>query len=216
MAKRKTRVFVADDHPIMRKAIIDQLKNDGLLVVGEAGTVAETLGHCFDEGADVVLLDLNMDTTSGITTIETLLEQYEEAKIVVFSFRESLTTISATYKAGAKGYLTKSAGTHMLAEAIERVASGHNYYMPGMAEKLMDFEHEEVKEKDPREELTEKELEIFTLLAEGKDNEQVAEELKLTEKSVANRALEIRRKLGIRMTSFEWVARKYDLLKLDL
>ncbi|KPJ91994.1 MAG: hypothetical protein AMJ53_10270 [Gammaproteobacteria bacterium SG8_11] len=213
-AKPKAKVFISDDHAIVRQGLIDFLERDGYKVVGESATVADTVAHCYDKNPDILILDLNMDTDNGINTIETLLDQHPDAKILIFSMRESLNTIRTTYKMGTKGYVTKSAGPDLLLEAVEKIASGRNYYMPGMLEQL--FEQEEETEKDPREVLTERDLEIFTMVAEGHTNEEIAEALDVTEKSVANRISEIRKKLGIRMTSFEWIARKYNILRLEL
>ncbi len=217
MAKRKNiKVFISDDHAVARKGITEILHDYGINTVGEAATVKETLEHCFDKHPDVLVIDLNMNGDNGISTIEKILDLHSEAKIVVFSMRESLNIIHATYKMGAKGYATKSSGPEVLADAIKKVASGKNYYMPGVAEEILDYDTRAHKEVDPRAVLTEKELIIFTRLAEGKSNEEIAEELGLTTKSVANRALDIKNKLGVRYTSFEWIARKYNLLKLDL
>jgi DNA-binding CsgD family transcriptional regulator len=88
--------------------------------------------------------------------------------------------------------------------------------MPGIAEQILEYDCRGDKERDPREVLSAKDLAIFKWTALGKSNQEVAQELGITAKSVANRTLDIRHKLGIRLTRFEWIARKYGLLKLEL
>jgi len=102
------RVFISDDHAVFRKGLIDVCTQAGITVVGESGSVKETLDHCFDNNPDVLIIDLNMDTSSGIQTVEQLLEEYPNAQILICSMRESINTIRATYELGVRGYVTKS------------------------------------------------------------------------------------------------------------
>ncbi len=214
--KEAITVFISDDHAVVRKGLVDIFSHHGITVVGEAATLQETLDHGGDHNPQVLVLDLNMNTTSGVQTVEQVLDVHPDAHILIFSMRESLNTIRATYQLGIKGYVTKSSGPELLIDAVKKIATGRNYYMPGIAERILEYDTSADKELDPREVLSAKELAIFKLIALGKPNPAIAQELGITAKSVANRTLDIRRKLGIRLTSFEWIARKYNLLKLEL
>ena len=214
--KNEIRVFISDDHAVFRRGLVDVCTQAGITVVGESGSAEDTLAHCFDNRPDVLIIDLNMDTTSGVQTVEDILEEYPNAQILVCSMRSSINTIRATYELGVRGYVTKSQGPEYVIDAVKRIASGRNYYMPGMAEDILEYSARNSQEVDPHEVLSEKELKIFRLISLGHTNEEIAREMDVTPKSIANRTLEIRNKLGIRLTSFEWIARKYNLLKLDL
>ena len=214
--KEAIAVFISDDHAIVRNGLVALFSHYGIAVVGEAATLQETLDHVDNHPPDVLILDLNMDTTYGVNTVEKVLDCHPTMPILVFSMRESLNTIRATYQRGVKGYVTKSREPQLLIEAVNKIASGRNYYMPGIAEQILEYDCRGDKERDPREVLSAKDLAIFKWTASGKSNQEVAQELGITAKSVANRTLDIRHKLGIRLTRFEWIARKYGLLKLEL
>ena len=214
--KGDIRVFISDDHAVFRQGMIDVCTQAGITVVGESGKAKDTLKHCFDKHPDILIIDLNMDTSSGIQTVEQLLDEYPGAHILICSMRESINIIRRAYELGVRGYVTKSQGPELVIEAIRRIASGKNYYMPGMAERILEYGLRGTKEVDPHQVLSEKELKIFKLIALGHTNEEIAHMVGVAPKSIANRTLEIRHKLGIRLTSFEWMARKYNLLSLDL
>jgi len=212
----KPRIFVADDHAIVRKGLVDILEAQGYQVVGQTDNIPETLSFCHDEHPDCIILDLNMGDDSGVPVIGKILDIYSEANILVFSMRESVQTIRSAYQMGAKGYVTKTAGPELLIEAVKLVITGNNYYMPGVPEMIVDYDVKQDKEKDPRDVLTEKELLIFRRYADGVSYYDIANELNVSSRHISNKVIDIRNKLGISITSFEWIARKYNLLKLDL
>ena len=217
MSENKTNkitVFISDDHFIFRKGLIDVCTENNIEVVGDSGESVETLKHCLDKNADVLIIDLNMDTTNGTQTIEKILEKYPAARCLVYSMRESINTIRAAYELGVYGYVTKSQGPETIIEAIKVNSTGKKYYMEGIAEKILEFSTN--GEKNPADILTKKEMQLFKLIATGSSNEEIAKIMNVSVKSVVNVTLIIRKKLNIRLTSFAWVARIYDLVDTEL
>jgi len=210
------KVFISDDHAIVRKGISDIFQENGIEVVGESGTSEETLLHWFDNDPDVLIIDLNMEGEGGIQTIEEVLKKRPKTRILVFSMRENLNIIHATYQLGVMGYVTKRSGPELLVEAVKRVAADKRYYMPGIAEEILDYDSQDNREVSPRDVLSDNELKIFTLVAQGKSHDEIGHEMNIRPTTVANKVVVIRKKLGIGLTAFEWIARKYNLLKLDL
>jgi len=213
----RARVILADDHAIVRQGLRAVLTDFGIEITDEAIDVTGLVRACQKHDPDIAIMDLHMrGEASGEHGVRQVLNAAPGVAVLVYSMRESLSSITKAYQAGASGYVTKSADPERVTEAIERIRTGRRYYMPGMAEQILDFEHHEHGEKDPRNVLSEVELKIFERQAAGWTNEAIAEQIGITAKSVANRSHEIRRKLGIRLTAFEWVARKFSLLELNL
>lgn len=207
-------VFISDDHEIYRKGLIGVCKSKGISVVGESGRSADTLAHCFDKPIDVLIVDLNMDTTNGMETIQALLDKYPETKCLVSSMRESISVIDAAYKLGVYGYVPKSEHLNVLVAAIKKIAAGNKFYLDGMPERLLEVSLS--GEANPRNILSKKELVLFIHMANGQSYEDIANICNISTKSVKNASLIIKKKLKINIASFSWVARKYDLIDMDL
>lgn len=205
------RVFIADDHAALREGVRAILEHKGFQIAGEAGNVEDILAHVGDPHIDVWVLDLSMGETRGTAVIDLMRNRKKDLKIVVYTMRESLATVSAVYEAGAKAFVAKSAEPRILVEAIRTVAEGQTYFMPGFAEKLALY-HTSGAKLDPRQVLTQRELVIFTMLAEGRTPSEIAEKLGLSSKSVSNRAFTIRHKLGIDRSDFLRLALEYHLI----
>ena len=209
---RQTRVFIADDHAAIRAGLKTILEARGFAVAGESDSVDGALKASATGTADVLVVDLNMGGTRGAEIIDVLIGQGREPPIVVYSMRETMPMINAAYEAGAKAYITKSSPPDLLVEAIEEVAAGATYFMPGVGEQLALYHTSGVKEVDPARTLTERDLLIFTRLAEGHPVSDIAEELEVPPKTIANRATTIGHKLGIKRGEFTKVAIKYNLI----
>jgi len=205
----KIKVFISDDHIILRKGLVDYCKQKNFHVVGQATSVEELLKK-YDKGVDVYIVDLNMKTTRGIDTLEKIYKKHPEAPCLVYSMRETVSVIKAAYKAGAKGYVTKDQGLEIVEDAIKKIAEGKKYYMPGMAEKLLEDEEENIFKQ-----LTKKEMQFFTYISEGKTKEEVAEIMNVQVSHVVNIISIIRKKLDIPITSFQWIAIKNGIINKD-
>lgn len=218
VATEKISVFVADDHYVSRKGLADLLVHHGIKVVGEADSFAATKTACFTKNPDVVLYGLNLGDKafrqSELEGIKELLRIRSDANILVFTTRNSLTAISTAYKEGAKAVVVKRSGPEIILAAVKAVAKGSVYYMPGMAEKLLDL-LTKGNEIDPRGVLTKREMQIFLLLASGKTASEIARELKLAPITVSNRAVIIRNKIGCARGDFARVAMRFHLLRTE-
>jgi len=212
MEPSSPRVFICEDHSVMRKGLADLFAMNGITVVGEASTVKESLEHAFENNPDVVLLDLMMDEDNSLEIISKLRQINPEAKIVVYSMREGIHTISASYKEGVLGYVTKSSGPELLLDAVHEVAQGNAYFMPGL-EKQIALYYTRGQKKNPREVLSDKELQIFIMLAKGKNHEEIAEALGLSPKSIANRVVAIKHELNCAERDFHRLAEAHNLIK---
>ncbi len=211
-ASRRTRVFIADDHAAIRAGLETILEERGFDVVGQTDSAEGAIEAATAGQADVLVVDLNMGETRGAEIIDMLLKQVPELRVVVYSMRETMPMINAAYEAGAKAYVTKSSSLDLLVKAIEEVAAGTTYFMPGVGEQLALYHTSGVKEVDPARTLAERDLLIFTRLAEGHPVSDIAEELDVPPKTIANRVTIIGQKLGIKRGEFTKAAIKYNLI----
>lgn len=213
------RAFIVDDHWVARAGLTDFLAASGIQVTGAVATADEVVAHCSaypEDNDEVIILDLSLDRCGDDETLQRIREARPDARVLVVSMREALSTMRHMYHLGVAGYVTKTASPEETVEAVRRVAAGRRYYMEGVAERL--FEAESADEGgDPRELLTEQELNILVRLARGESSEEVAEAQGVKRKTVHNRTQVIRRKLGnVAHTELSWIARKHGLLELDL
>lgn len=205
------RVFIVDDHYIVRQGLADLLASEGIEVAGAAKDAHEALLRVFEAAPDAILVDLNLgDGPTGIELIGKLLEMRPEAKILVFSMRSSLPTINAAYSAGARAYVAKASDPDLLLEALHAIAAGKTWFMPGVAEQLAVM-HMRGGSENPKKALTDKEFALFMLMAKGTPAQQAAEKLGLSQKTVANRLVDIRKKLGA-AEDFAKIASQHGLI----
>lgn len=214
--ERPIGVFVCDDHAAVRLGIQSILEEAGMTVVNAVGTVDECLAQACDDAVDVYIVDLNVGETRGTTIVDLIRERNRRAKIVVYSGFDNTPTISAIYESGAVAFVNKSSEPEALIAAVHTIVGGEKpYFAPGVAEKLAIFYTSGARKIDPRSILTERELTIFTLLAEGRSVKAVADLIGVTVKSVANRAVTIRHKLHIPRTQFTAFAIEHSLIESD-
>lgn len=206
------KVFVCDDHVAVRRGIRAILDETDMALVGEADTVQDTLAHATEPGIDVFIVGLNLGEARGVTLLDLLRERNGALRMLVYSANDDIPIVSAAYEHGARGYVTKSAQADLLIEAIRAIAAGKTYFMPGVAEELAIYHTSGAREEDPRQRLNERELSIFVMLAEGFDHAEIGQHLGITEKTVANRAVTIRHKLGIRREDFTSYAANHQLI----
>ena len=169
----KIRVLIADDHAVVREGLVAILnRQDDLIVVGEAANGREALEQWRKHQPDITLMDLRMPEMSGVAAIDAIRAEDEQALIIVLTTYDSDEDVYRAMRAGAKAYVLKDAHREELLECIRCVCRGQTFVSPGVAAKLASRISEE--------ELTNRELEILTLLAEGKSNKLIARELNIT------------------------------------
>jgi DNA-binding NarL/FixJ family response regulator len=196
----KIRILIADDHPMMREALLTALADEkDLQVVGEASDGEEALKMAAELDPDVVLMDLLMPGLDGLGAIARLQESQPQIKILVVTSLEDEEKILAAVQAGALGYFPKTAPRAFLLEAIRKVADGVPYLPAGIALKLFQGIR---KIKTPGrsaidEPLTSRQEEILTLLGEGRSDQEIGQVLHLTEATVRSHVHRIIQRLGV-------------------
>ncbi|HUE94942.1 response regulator transcription factor [Pseudomonas sp.] len=191
------RLLVADDHGIMRAGLknLFDIIND-IEVVGEAENSDQVINAVKLGGFDVILLDLTMPGMNGIDVIKAIREHAPSLPILVLSMHDEPPIVRRALKAGANGYITKETNDpSRLLMAIRTVATGGNYIDPKMAERLA-FDTSS-HTQPPHEKLSDREFEIFKLLAQGMSVMQIADILFISNKTVSSHKARLMRKMDL-------------------
>lgn len=193
------RILIVDDHAIVREGLRALVTTRaGMEVVGEAEDGAGAIVQAIQLKPDVILLDLVMPGMGGIEAIGEIKRQNPEARILVLtSFSEDAQVFSAI-KAGALGYLLKDASPHDLLQAIQDVHQGRSFLHPNIALKLIQELNRPPQDLPPTDEpLSERELEVLKLVAQGFSNQEIAAELVISERTVGTHVSNILQKLQL-------------------
>jgi DNA-binding NarL/FixJ family response regulator len=196
------RVMVVDDHPIWRDAIERDLRDAGLDVVGTAGDGDQALRRIPAARPDVVVLDLRLPTLDGVETTRRIAAEHPGVRVLVLSASGEEQDVLDAIKAGATGYLVKSASREELLEAVRRTAAGDAVFTPGLAglvlgefRRMMSDDRGKDADTGPR--LTDRETEILRLVAKGLSSRQIAERLVLSHRTVQNHTQNVLAKLQL-------------------
>lgn len=191
------RLMLADDHMIVREGIKQLLTiADDITVVAEAEngpTLLERLREC---EIDLLVLDMTMPGISGETLIVQVRDSYPDLPILVLSMHNEPKIARLALRGGASGYITKDQDPEMLFDAIRKVAAGCRFIDPGLSERMA-LEFFGVVERHSHDDLTERELQIFRLLARGRSVNQIAEQLFISNKTVSTHKSRLMEKMGI-------------------
>lgn len=192
----KTKIILADDHAVVRSGLRRLLElNKGLEVIAEAESGEQAYQLYGEFLPDIVVMDLSMPGMGGLEAAKRILQRYTQAKIIIFSMHEAVSFASQALKAGVRGYVTKTGVAEDLLTAIREVARGKTFLSAEIAQKVA--LQTLIGNDDPLHQLSSREFEIFRLLAEGRKVEEVAEMLKISQKTVANYYTMIKQKLGV-------------------
>jgi DNA-binding NarL/FixJ family response regulator len=189
------RVLVVDDHPMWRDAVARDLGEAGLDVVGTAADGAAAVRIAAAVRPDVVLMDLQLPECSGVEATRRILAALPGTRVLVLSASGEADDVLDAVKAGATGYLVKSASAAELLEAVRRTAVGEATFTPGLAGLLLG-EYRRIAPEGPR--LTERETEVLRLVAKGLTAKQVAARLVLSHRTVQNHVQNAMGKLQVR------------------
>jgi DNA-binding NarL/FixJ family response regulator len=176
------RLVVADDHPIWREAVERDLAAAGLVVVGTAGDGDKAVRVCAATRPDVLVCDLQMPGRSGVEVARAVAGT---TKVLVLSASGEQQDVLEAVKAGASGYLLKSATAAELVDAVRRTAAGDAVFTPGLAGLVLG-EYRRTADDDTAPKLTARETEVLRLVAKGLTAKQVAERLVLSHRTVEN------------------------------
>ncbi len=196
----KTRVFVADDHTLVRKGIARLVETDPTLeVVGEAADGLEALHQVRQLKPDVVLMDIYMPGCDGITATRMITQELPGVRVVILTVSEDDQNLFAAIKSGAHGYLLKRIGPRELTDAVKATARGEASISPTAAARIMtEFARQSSARPKPGDGLTPREQEVLALVAQGLRDKQVASAMGLSEHTVRNHLRSTLEKLQLR------------------
>jgi DNA-binding NarL/FixJ family response regulator len=191
-------VFLVDDHDIVRKGVRALLESaDDIEIVGEASTLADARRLVPGLRPRVVIMDTELPDGSGIDLCRELRSLAPQTRTLVLTSNGREETIAAAMSAGAVGYLLKQVQATSLLSAVRTVASGHSLIDPSLARRMISWMEQSDAEPDELAGLTEQQMRILTLLAEGLTNREIGVRLYLAEKTVKNHVTRILAKLGV-------------------
>jgi DNA-binding NarL/FixJ family response regulator len=193
------RVLIADDHPAFRAGLRLMLAGaEGVEVVAEAETGAQVVELAERELPDVVVMDLRMPELDGIEATRRIVRQHPGVGVVVLTMFEDDESVFAAMRAGARGYLLKGADQDELLRAIRAIGAGEAIFGPSVARRVLEhFASGSGSARAVFPSLTEREREVLDLIAAGRGNAAIAQELMLTLKTVRNHVSNIFAKLQV-------------------
>lgn len=196
MSSPLTRVFIVDDHPLVREWLSTLLSQAGSLVVcGQAETARGALSTMLADPPDVAIVDLSLQSSSGLDLIKDLSDQMPSTRVVVLSMHEEIFYVERAFRAGAKGYVTKRESSDQIVEAVREVVNGRIYasrpMLGRLAERMMGR-----PVSGSVEILSDRELDVFSRLGGGHSTRRIAEDLSISIKTVQAYCARIREKLG--------------------
>ncbi|MGD8794920.1 MAG: response regulator transcription factor [Anaerolineae bacterium] len=194
------RVLIADDHQLFRdglKALLQSAPDTE--VVGEAATGKEAVGLAAECQPDVILMDLQMPGLDGIEATRRIIQASPQIKVLMVTMFEDDQSVFAAMRAGARGYVLKGAKHDEMLRAIRAAGSGEAIFSPSIASRMMNFfaASRSVIPQEAFADLTDREREILDLIARGKTNDEIAQALTISIKTVRNHVSNIYNKLQV-------------------
>jgi two-component system, NarL family, response regulator DevR len=192
-----TKVFLLDDHEVVRRGLRELFETeDDLTVVGEAGTAQEALARVPSSRPDVAVLDVRLPDGDGIEVCRDLRSAMPELKCLMLTSYADDEALFSAILAGASGYVLKQIKGSDLVSAVQRVAAGESLLDPSLTRQVMERLRGENVEDERLARLTAQERNILELIADGKTNRQIADDLFLAEKTVKNYVSNLLSKMG--------------------
>lgn len=199
MTKSKTRIFLVDDHPIVRRGLqlLISLEPD-MAVCGDADSAPAALEKILALKPDLVVIDLALAAGSGLDLIKQVRSQNPKLKLLVFSMRDEGVYAERALRAGANGYITKAEGTEKALEAIRAILQGKSFVSEKISAKMVDrIASGGASGQTALELLSDRELEVLELIGEGQGSREIAEQLGVSLKTVESHREHIKAKLGL-------------------
>jgi len=195
---RPIKVLLVDDHEMVRIGLSAVLSTEeDLEVVGEAASGADAIRLAREYGPDVILMDLVMEGMDGVETTRRIMEMMPDCKVIVLTSYVDDDKLYPVIEAGAFSYLLKTSRASEIADAIRAAARGQSVLEPQVAAKMMNRLRQPQRRAAAHEELTEREMEVLRLIAQGKSNQEIADELFIGVKTVKFHVTNLLAKLGL-------------------
>jgi DNA-binding NarL/FixJ family response regulator len=203
--RRRRRVLIVEDHPLTRMGLVQVINHEpDLRVCGEAGSTAQALDAVASAKPDLVITDISLPGKSGIELIKDLHALRPELPVLVVSMQDELLFAERVLRAGGRGYVMKDAGGGSVVEAARKVLDGKIHLSPDVTARILrGFAHKEPNGKPEKagigvEQLSDREFEIFRLIGEGRDRNEIARLLSLSIKTVDVHRLNIKKRFGLK------------------
>ncbi len=194
---RTLTVLVVDDHDIVRKGLTTLIsRQQDLSVAGEAGTAADAVTKASELAPDVVVLDIRLPDASGIEACRDIRSQNPDIKVLMLTSYSDEEAVMGSIMAGASGYLLKEIRSQEIVEAIRQVGTGRSLLDPAVTAGVLERVRRG-KDDDKLAQLTSQEQRILELVAEGKTNKEISQEVSLSDKTVKNYVSNILGKLDV-------------------
>lgn len=197
------RVFLVDDHEVVRKGIRALLESkEGFEIVGEAGSVAEAIADAPPSKPDVIMMDVRLGDGTGIEACREIRSQDPSIRVIMLTSYSDDKALFDSIMAGADGYLLKQVDSASLVSAINKVGNGESLLDPAVTHTVLDRMKELIsRPADDDSELSQQEENVLTLIADGKTNREIGEDMSLSEKTIKNYVTSILGKLNLNRRS---------------
>jgi len=197
---RKCRVFIVDDHPLVREGLTNLIngQND-LIVCGEAKDSADAIDGIAKEPPDVAIIDISLTNESGLELIKNLVKQFPQVAVIVLSMHDETLYAERALRAGARGYVMKHETSKSVLASIRRVLEGDIYVSERIVNRMA-LRLSSARRRagsSPVERLSDRELEIFQLLGQGRTPSEIARDLNLSLKTVQAYCARAKEKFGV-------------------
>ena len=191
------RIVLVDDHEVVRMGLRMALEGvEDITVVGEAGSAEAAISLCEHQNPDVVIMDIRMGEKSGIEACREITQGHPDTQVIMLTSYGDDNLIAEAIQAGAAGYVLKRGGTAELFRALSAVRQGAAALDPAVTRRVLTMMRENAAQTNPFRGLTERELSVLNLLAQGRSNPEIARVLVLSDKTVRNYVSSILDKLG--------------------
>jgi DNA-binding NarL/FixJ family response regulator len=198
--KNATRVVIVDDHPLLRKGVGQLIDNEkDLMVVGEAEDAAKALTVIETSHPDVALIDISLGGASGIELLKNLKARFPKLQVLVLSMHDESVYAHRALRAGASGYIMKQEATEKVLTALRKVLRGEVYLSERLGTRMLNtlVGGRSTGAASPIEALSDRELEVFSLIGQGHGTRPIAEKLHLSVKTIESHRAHIKEKLNL-------------------
>jgi len=199
--EEKRRILLVDDHPIVRQGLAELIDAEkDLTVCGTADSMNSALENMVGLKPDLVVVDISLKGSNGIELLKNIKVRYPKMRVLMLSMHDEGLYAIRALRAGASGYIMKQEATEKVIEAARKVLNGEIYLSEKMEKKMMQqlVGGRTARTGSPLEDLSDRELEVFNLIGQGKGTRQIAEELHLSIKTVESHRAHIKEKLGLK------------------
>ncbi|HUD47436.1 MAG TPA: response regulator transcription factor [Candidatus Baltobacteraceae bacterium] len=198
--KNPTRIVIVDDHPLLRKGVGQLINNEkDLMVVGEAEDAAKALTAIESSRPDVALIDISLGGASGIELLKNIKARFPKLQVLVLSMHDESVYAHRALRAGASGYIMKQEATEKVLTALRKVLRGEVYLSERLGARMLNtlVGGRSPSGTSPIEALSDRELEVFSLIGQGHGTRPIAEKLHLSVKTIESHRAHIKEKLNL-------------------